>query len=84
MRRHGAKATRRSGCDDVPVVDDRSGSGSVLAPGSLLVAAPGLLDPVSSHGAPTTSVFDDSASPWPNTSFSCGLVALMLRKWAQL
>ncbi len=27
------------------VVDDRSGSGSVLAPGSLLVAAPGLLDP---------------------------------------
>jgi putative transcriptional regulator len=29
-------------CD---VVDDRSGSGSVLAPGSLLVAAPGLLDP---------------------------------------
>ena len=45
MRRHGAKATRRSGCDDVPVVDDRSGSGSVLAPGSLLVAAPGLLDP---------------------------------------
>ena len=45
MRRHGPKATRRSGCDDVPVVDDRSGSGSVLAPGSLLVAAPGLLDP---------------------------------------
>jgi len=27
------------------VVDDRSGSGSLLAPGSLLVAAPGLLDP---------------------------------------
>ena len=27
------------------VVDDGSGSGSVLAPGSLLVAAPGLLDP---------------------------------------
>lgn len=27
------------------VVDDRSGTGSVLAPGSLLVAAPGLLDP---------------------------------------
>ena len=28
-----------------PVVDDRSGSGAALAPGSLLVAAPGLLDP---------------------------------------
>ncbi|MCO1660334.1 YqgE/AlgH family protein [Pseudonocardia sp. S2-4] len=44
-----AKATRRSGCNDVPVVDDRFGNasrpGAEAAPGALLVAAPGLLDP---------------------------------------
>ncbi|MEN3263800.1 MAG: putative transcriptional regulator [Pseudonocardia sp.] len=43
------KVTRPGGCNDGPVVDDRSGSGaspgSEPVPGSLLVAAPGLLDP---------------------------------------
>jgi putative transcriptional regulator len=44
-----AKATRPRGCDDVHVVHDRSANpsraGTEVAPGSLLVAAPTLLDP---------------------------------------
>jgi putative transcriptional regulator len=42
------EATRSAGCNDVRVLDDRSRSaapGSEVAPGTLLVAAPGLLDP---------------------------------------
>jgi putative transcriptional regulator len=39
------KATRSGRCDDGTVVDARSGEGFDVAPGSLLVAAPGLTDP---------------------------------------
>ncbi len=39
------KATRPGGCNDGSVVDDRSGAGIDVTPGSLLVAAPGLTDP---------------------------------------
>ena len=39
------KATRTSRCDDGIVVNDRSGAGFDVTPGSLLVAAPGLTDP---------------------------------------
>jgi putative transcriptional regulator len=43
------EATRWAGCDDERVVDERSRSGpaagSEVVPGTLLVAAPGLLDP---------------------------------------
>jgi putative transcriptional regulator len=43
------EATRWAGCDDERVVDERSRSGpapgSEVMPGTLLVAAPGLLDP---------------------------------------
>jgi putative transcriptional regulator len=43
------KATRHEDCNDVPVVDERFGAASrsapEVAPGTLLVAAPGLRDP---------------------------------------
>lgn len=40
------KATRRGGCDDGTVVNERSGRNpSGVGPGTLLVAAPGLQDP---------------------------------------